>query len=285
MVQYSDLARVVRGMLDGTVGPLYGREDSSGRDQPDLTRGPWDGDVSFRQAADYLDRGWEDGITDALEGLNVNAPDMSTSGGYDLDIAGEYVSVPSFCAGAPDCMMRKEAGDAPRRVRLIINPWLVCHTSAATAIAYAKATCAYASGLIQVGYDVAVTAVYAARINHEDVGAVPISVKEFSQEPDASRLAFATHPAFCRHVMWAYCEATEDVHPRLASHGYGLLLRDDLTESEIRKILPDAADERMVVLPALGTARWTNHEQWLALFQSIAFETQDKDGTETEDEL
>jgi hypothetical protein len=85
--------------------------------------------------------------------------------------------------------------------------------------------------------------------------------------------------------MWAYCEATEDVHPRLANYGYGLLLRDDLTESEIRKILPDAADERMVVLPALGTARWTNHEQWLALFQSTAFETQDEDGTETEDEL
>lgn len=284
VAQYSDLERVMRRALDGEK-PLRGRGSSSDYASPDSIRAGWDGGMSFRMAAEALARGWEAGIVEALDGLNVQAPDMSTSGGYDLDVAGEFVSVPSFCSGAPDCMMRKEAGDAPRRVRLIINPWMVCSTSAATALAYAKATCAYASGLIQAGYDVAVTALYAAHTGgRQDVAAVPFIVKDFAQEPDASRLAFATHPAMMRRVLFAYAEYVPAVHEDLAGPGnYGGLLRTPLTEAEVKACLPDVADERMVILPELSRGPWTDYAEWLRLFQTIAFESQDAEDASGED--
>ncbi len=278
LVGYAALEAACRGILAGTVRRRQGAGTSS-KDNPRSQS--WDDNIGLQGAADFLARGWEEGIAEATAGLDVLAPDMGR-GGWDVDVCGEYVAAEAYAIGDPECMYRKEAGEAPKRVRVIVNPSLMCNIDAAVGIAYARAVCAYVAGLIQAGYDVAVTALYAAAVHDGRTGAavIPVAVKEFSQEPDASRLAFMTHPAFCRRVMFAYAEVCPDVHLDLGRGGYGYLLTPDLSEDEVKFILREHyADERLLILPPINQASWRNPDQWTALFLTLAVETTDDAAT------
>jgi hypothetical protein len=246
---FSAIAESVRKRLADREARPRGAECHSYSNDSD--GGRWDGGMSLREAGEALRTGWTAGNVDIAHALDVRDAEQSPTGGYDLDVAGDFPCVPAFIAGEPECMYRKEPGEAPRRVRLVIFSWYVCSTTAQQAIAYASATASLAALLMARGFDVAITSLYVAADRHNDyhTGIIPIPVKEYGQEPDGSRIAFATHPAFMRRGMFAHLEMSEEYPVFWCSDGYGTMVRDRLPEHVIRDAVPDSGDERLIVLP------------------------------------
>jgi len=264
--QFSDVAAALRAALAG--GPsLPDRGTSS------LTNSTGWAGATPTEALDMCERGWAAGVTAAEAGLNALAPDAAPDGGWDLSVAGSFVCVPAYVSGEPECMYQKLPGESPRRVRVITNPWTCAAVPAERMAAYARATAAFIGALMGAGLDVAVTAMYAAKDNGEKtrLAAVPITVKDYGQEADASRLAFACHPAFMRRGMFAYCERTPATPPCLGVNGYGYLLDRPLTAAEVHAAFPDVADERIVILTPIALTRgtWqTDLERFIKLFET-----------------
>jgi hypothetical protein len=193
-----------------------------------------------------------------------------------LAVAGSYVCVPAYVSGHPECMYHKEPGEAPRRVRLVTSmsyPWYV---SAASAMAYAQACAAYAAGLMARGYDVAITTLVVCAAGGT-VSIVPVMVKEYSQEPDASRIAFSTHPAMLRRAMFACWEMDPGVDVGQRNGGYGQPAYNPReVPAYIAAAFADVADERIIALPGLDVNGDKPMSYFLAMMEKAAVDTAEK---------
>lgn len=229
----------------------------------------WDGGIGPDEMAGFMLNGWDAGNLAVADAMDVVDMDDSTSGGWDLDVAGEFVSIPDYVAGAPDCMMRKQDGAAPRRVRIVLTIGANCDVGAAKLVEFAKANAALVSLFMAKGYDVAVTGIWGqttcwSEASPSDPHLVMnvVEVKAYSQEPDASRLAAVAHPAFFRRALFCSVEMDGALPVWCASSGYGRHWRAD--EESIRIAFgPDADGERLVVLPDCQSVTG-DHESMLA---------------------
>lgn len=218
----------------------------------------WDGGMRSQEAVvGGLRFGWDAGNLSAAAGLEAVDLDQSDSGGWDLDVSGSYCSVPDYVTGTPDCMMRKDAGEAQRRVRLVLFCYMSAGTPASAAMDFARANAAFAALMLAKGYDVAITV--AGVVQSRKSGQViirPVRVKEYGQEPDASRIAFALHPAFLRRVFFAVMESDAAVPVDVRSGSYGTQpYRAD--EIAMRAALgAETEGERMVLLPDIASMNW-----------------------------
>lgn len=274
VLTFSDLERLYRTRRNGNVPSYSGSTslDQSGH----WGRNEWDGGVrSVKQVLDALSQGWDAGNLTVAAGLDALDLDTSESGGWDLDVAGSYCSVPDYLTGTPDCMMRKDAGQAARRVRLVVFCYMTAGIPADAGIRYARAQAAYSALMMARGYDVAITVIGA--VTSRNVGCTvlkPVRVKEYGHEPDASRIAFAAHPAFLRRVMFCAMEWDEDVPRDCRQVGYGgpPYWADEVA---VRAALgPETDGERMIILPALESLNY--RADWQSMFQELIAQTADQ---------
>lgn len=255
-LNFADLERIYRDRCAGRGprGSAAASVDFYGGHADD----EWDGGMrSLEAVSSGLRRGWDAGNLSAAAGLEAVDLDQSDTGGWDLDVAGSYCSVPDYVTGSPDCMMRKDAGDAQRRVRLVLFCYMSAGTPASAAMDFSRANSAFAAIMLARGYDVAITVAGVVRSRKSGQVIVrPVRVKEYGQEPDASRIAFAMHPAFLRRVMFAVMESDGDVPEDVRSNSYGTEpYRAD--EVAMRAALGDDTDgERMILLPDIASMNW-----------------------------
>jgi hypothetical protein len=217
----------------------------------------WDAGIDFDKALQLLARGWECGNVAVASAFDVQGAAESPTGGWDADIAGSYLNVPAYVAGLPDCMMRRDPGEAPRRVRIVVSPSINCGVNARQAIMYAEAVAAFAAGYVGQGLDVAITALHVVADRKPTHFVTPIIVKDYGTELDASRIAFCTHPAMLRRILFGFHELEPTAPAWVHSNGYGYPRFPDpsgdrLPEAvaKIRAWLPaECADERLIILP------------------------------------
>jgi hypothetical protein len=249
MMTYGDLSAMAAARKGLATLP-----DGSGESSMSENRGDsWDGGVqTLAAAAAMLDAGWEAGNAAVARAMDLVAGDDSPTGGWSMEVAGLFPSIAAYVSGDPECMYMPEEGPTPRRVRILISPCYHCGIQAKAAMEYAKATAAMVSMFMARGLDVAVTAVHV--INAGDVKIqMPVQVKDYGQECDASRLAFSTHPAMLRRVLFCRQECDGDLPVEGRNWGYGTPSYSCADVETMRTCLgPDAADERIIALPALS---------------------------------
>ncbi len=270
---FSDLARLCRERLQGTLpaGSGTGSVQSGG--------GEWDGGLDLAKACTALEQGWDAGNLAVLSGLEMIDLDMSDSGGRSMDVAGDFCSVPDYLAGSPECMSRKDAGESPVRMRIVTFCYMHCGVPASAAIDFARANAAFIAMMMGRGFDVAVTVVGAVTSGQSNVMVIkPVTVKDYGQEPDASRIAFSCHPAFLRRAMFCAMEMDTDVPSDCRRNGYGHYpYRAD--EGAMRACLPDTDGERMVLLPDIGSLDYRGgHEAMLRQILALVADQVDSRG-------
>lgn len=284
VLRFSDLERIYRDRSKGKCASGSGdaSQDASGSTH---SHDGWDGGLrTVSQVCTALSRGWDGGNLASAAGLETVDLDQSDSGGWDLDVAGSYCSVPDYVTGTPDCMMRKDAGEAQRRVRLVLFCYMSAGVPASAAMDYARAGSAFAALMLAKGYDVAITVAGVMRSCRAGTVVVrPVKVKEYGQEPDASRIAFSMHPAFLRRVFFAVMESDAGAPQDVRSGSYGTPpYRAD--EAAMRAALGSETDgERMILLPDISSLNYyEGHESMLS--QLIAL-TRDQSDERGEDRL
>jgi hypothetical protein len=283
VLSFSDLDRIYRDRCAGKCAP--GSDGAGVNFAGWHANDEWDGGLrSLESVSRALWSGWDAGNLAVSAGLEALDLDQSDSGGWDLDVAGSYCSVPDYVTGAPDCMMRKNAGAAQRRVRLVLFCYMSAGTPASAAMDFARANAAYAALMMAQGYDVAITvagAVYSW--TSKQVIVRPVRVKDYGQEPDASRIAFALHPAFLRRVFFALMESDAEVPCDVRSNSYGTTpYRAD--EAAMRAALGDDTDgERMILLPDIASMNWRKGHA--AMLQELIAMTADQHEDRGEDRI
>ena len=210
----------------------------------------WDDKFGWKGAVTAVRKGWNAGNQTVRAALDMQTTEDSIDGTWDADVCGQYVDVAAYVAGQPDCMMRKGSAPAPRRVRLVLSSGMIASVDAQDAVQYATAAAGFAAMLIGQGLDVAITSLYVGTDDSRIV-TIPVTVKEYGQEPDASRIAFSTHPAFLRRVLFAVRELDPEMPFRMRSGGYGRTCYDWQSRDLIRDAIPDADGETLICLPGI----------------------------------
>lgn len=270
------------GQLESIMDARRGLTTPAGSGNSSYENGPsraWDDKVGYDGAREMLARGWDAGNTAIADVLSVPGADMAPTGGWDLDVAGAFPDVACYVSGDPECMYHPEEGPAPRRVRLVLSTSYSGSITAQSAMEYARAGAAYAATMMARGLDVAITGLEVVGCGSEGTVVLAISVKEYGQDPDGSRIAFVMHPAFLRRTMFAAAESDGTLPVTMRNYGYGTPAYDTTRAREYCvAAFPDSADERVVALPPLESNDVSTAEylrRWAAMALDAAIDDRD----------
>lgn len=250
---WGGLAAVYRARIEARrSGRTIKGSEAAGLCDPSCspTGDQWDAGVNTPEKALDALAGRLTGINrDVFAALDVQDLDGTEEAGWDLDVAGAYCSVPDYLAGVPDCMMRKDAGDGARSVHLVSFCCMSAFVTAKQCLSFSEAVAGLVATLCLRGYDVAYTVINAVSSGPVTY-AIPITVIERGSDVDSSKVAFASHPAMLRRIMFAYCEQDPHAPLDIRSCGYGTAPYS-VPETVARTAIGMGSDERVIILPAV----------------------------------
>jgi len=237
---FADLADTVRERLRQIARDFDPAGSSRQSDLQTEQRTTWTGSASLADALALTERGYQSG-TDKLRALTdeyayAGAPAPS----WESEVAGSRPCIPSYVAGAPDCMLQRveTVQDRPR-VRLVAKCNFHCGIDAQAPLLYSAGLALAVDRLIADGHDVELVT-----IDSTDSHLWPIVVMPFGAPMDLSRLAFCVHPSFLRRVLFAIRESDDTLPSSVRSCGYGHPM--DLDASRVSAAFPEHAESDVV---------------------------------------
>jgi hypothetical protein len=235
----------------------------------------WSGNVTLEDAARLAINGWpeaRDKVAKISGRLVAELSGRIMRQEWIPDVEGEFIDVPLFVSGEPECWRRpeleySETGSAVRHVRIMVNG-AVSASVDPDVIEARGATLAALVDLLELAGDM-VTVQLVFNISHgeatEGLGQL-ITIKRSDERADIGTLTYwLAHPSALRRLAFAYWEGCpEDVQRRFGILGsYGHPADPKLDESEY----PDLYFGRAYTGTPGGAGLWTNLtkvREWLS---------------------
>lgn len=211
---FNSLAELARYVAD--TAPTW--ESKSSRDNP--ASADWDLGAGYSRAWELAREGWNEGARKAQETLKQFAP-STPAPDTRTDFYGHMPHVPRYCAGAPDCMIRKDprpASGAGKVLTLIVPVNASGSTGASHMHNFGAAVVQYVNQLEASGTRVELYGGIRSRVSGWAISHT-WKIKGADQPLDLAVVAFTIgHPAMFRRLGFALrerCAARQD-------WGYGI---------------------------------------------------------------
>jgi hypothetical protein len=185
-------------------------------------------------------------------------------------LVGETLNVAAFCEGNPYHFYKDVDEYAKPRVHIAYSTNAVCGVKSSEFIRYGAAICALVEQLaeqvdVKVSLYITNTGVFG-----KDRAAQIVTIKDYDEVVDISRVAATAHPSFFRRIGFTWFENPHLVSSELRNSGHGCSHTGGsrtrvISNEEFDEWLGRANDEMVIDMPAPDKS-WTSGDHSTAVF-------------------